>query len=163
MLAALALVALTAEPDPAKPELPPVTAVFAFAEDTIAERMAGKVEIELAERLTKKNVQMVNIGALFPATKESTAEGDALVKDGKEAYDNLDLDAAIAKLTDAALFFIKHPELTDPKKLAEVFVYLGAAEQQNGVKTFAKEFARAMKHSAASVSFAIATSRSRLS
>jgi hypothetical protein len=142
MLALALLSVLTAEP--AKTAAVPWVAVFITPEDTVAEHVAGKLEVELAQRLEKKGAQLIDLTARFPQPKTSSDEGDQLLKEGKDAYDNLDMDTAIQKLTDGVLFFIRHPELADPKKLAEVFVFLGAAELQNGVKTSNKEFTRAI-------------------
>lgn len=144
MLPALALLALSASAEPAKTSSVPYVAVFVIPEDTVAEHVAGRIEVDLAQRLEKKGAPMVDLAAKYPQPKSPPDEGEKLLKEGKEAYDNLDMDAAIQKLTDGVLFFIKHPEIADPKKMAEVFVFLGAAELQNGVKTAGKEFARAI-------------------
>lgn len=135
MLALLVALATTSEP---------TVAVFVKADDQVAERAAGKLEVDLAAALTKQGAQLSDIEKLFPPPKEASDEGDALVAAGKEAYDNLDLDGAVQKLTDGALFFVKHPTLSQPKKLAEVFFFLAAAELQNGKKGPAgKDFYRA--------------------
>src|SRR6185295_18267696 len=103
MLLALALVALSAEPSvAAETQAVPYVVVFVNGADTVADRFAGKVEVELSQRLEKKGAQLVDLAARFPSPKLPTQEGDALIKDGKEAYDNLDMDGAIQKLTDAA-------------------------------------------------------------
>jgi hypothetical protein len=122
----------------------PTVAVFVKADDQVAERIAGRLEFDVADALKKQGAVLPDVSALFPPPKESADEGDALVTAGKEAYDNLDLDGAVQKLTDGALFFVKHPTLTQTKKLAEVFFFLAAAELQNGKKApAAKDFSRA--------------------
>lgn len=145
LLHALAVLALSADPlVPASTSAVPYVAVFITPDDTVAEHHAGKIEVELASKLGAKGVPVVDLAAKYPQPKTTSDEGDTLIKEGKEAYDNLDMDAAIAKLTDGILYFIKHPEAADSKKLAEVFVFLGAAELQNGKKPeAAKEFYRA--------------------
>ncbi len=142
MLSTALVVLLSAE---AKTAPVPFAAVFVQPGDTVAERVAGKIEVELQQRLAKKGAPVVDLAARFPQPKVDAAEGQNLIKEGKEAYDNLDMDAAIQKLTDGALYFIKHAESADPKQLAEVFVFLGAAELQNGKKADAhKQFLRAV-------------------
>jgi hypothetical protein len=137
------LVAIAASASSPKVAGPPVVAVFAKADDQVAERASGKLEVDLTAALKKRGVKTPDLDALFPPPKEPTEEGDTLVAAGKEAYDNLDLDGAIGKLTDAALFFVKHPALTQPKKLAEIFLFLASAELQNGDKQNGKDFQRA--------------------
>lgn len=143
MLSALAFVALAADPVVANTSAVPFATVFVTPADPVADRGAGRLEVDLSAALAKRNVRITDLDALFPQPRQPRDEGELLIKEGKEAYDNLDLDTAIRKLTDGALFFVKHPELTEPHQLAEAFLFLGAAELQNGSKTSAKEFARA--------------------
>ncbi len=144
LLNALVVLTLSADPVTAKTSAVPYVAVFLTPDDTVAEHSTGRLEVELADKLAKKGVPMVDIGARYPQPKTSAEEGETLIKEGKEAYDNLDMDAAIQKLTDGILWYVKHPELADAKALAEVFLFLGAAELQNGKKADAsKEFYRA--------------------
>ncbi|MBK7860033.1 MAG: PEGA domain-containing protein [Archangiaceae bacterium] len=142
MLAALALLtALSAEP--AKTSSVPYVAVFVSPDDATSEKLAGRAEVQLAERLQKKGALLLDLDQQFPKPKTSSAAGDQLIKEGKEAYDNLDMDAAILKLTQAAAYFLDHPEQADAHHLAEVYVFLGAAELQNGIKTAGQSFSRA--------------------
>ncbi|MBL8953319.1 MAG: PEGA domain-containing protein [Myxococcaceae bacterium] len=142
MLTTALLLLLSAE---AKTASVPFVAVFVQGEDATAEHHAGKIEVELSHRLAKRGAPLVDLAARYPPPRHDATEGSTLIKEGKEAYDNLDMDAAIQKLTDAGLYFIKHPEAADPKLLAEVFVFLGAAELQNNKKAEAhKNFLRAV-------------------
>src|SRR5262245_21423145 len=108
MIETLALFALSAAPPPtaAPPPLPSTLAVFVASEDPAAEHAAGRLEIDLTQALEKKGAKLVDLNALFPAPPPSIDEGLKLIKAGKDAYDNLDLDTTIKKLTDAALFFV---------------------------------------------------------
>src|ERR1700690_1444173 len=87
----------------------PYIAVFAKGEDSTAERNAGKLEDDLSQALTKRGAAMADLEARFPPPIGPSDEGDKLIAAGKDAYDNLDLDGAVTKLTDGALFFVKHP------------------------------------------------------
>lgn len=140
----LSLVILAAAP---RAELPAAATVFASGQDTVAQGLAGRVEVELTRALKKKNVQLVDVAALFPAPAPVSAEeGDKLFAAGREAYDNLDFDAASKALAQAAVFFIKRPSAAKPEQLSEIFLFLGASELQNGAKAAAlKEFTRALQ------------------
>ena len=139
------LVLAAAAPKPV--DLPDKVAVFAAGEDTVAKTIAGRVEIEFTKALKKKGVALADIEAQFPPpAAESGEEGDKLFTAGKEAYDNLDFDGAAKTLAQAAVFFIKRPSAAQPEKLAEIFLFLGASELQNGAKADAqKEFTRALQ------------------
>ncbi len=131
----------------AAPSLPADAAVFAAGQDAAANGIAGRVEVELMKALKKKGVALADLAALFPApAAPSSDEGDKLFTEGREAYDNLDFDAANQALTQAAVFFIKRPASAKAEQLAEIFLFLGASELQNGAKAAAlKEFARALQ------------------
>lgn len=143
----LSLVVLAAAPPPPAVNLPAAATVFAAGQDTVAQNLAGKVEVELTRALKKKGVFLVELGALYPPPKPpSSEEGDKLFTEGREAYDNLDFEAAGKALANAAVFFIKHPAAAKPEQLSEIFLFLGASELQNGAKAAAlKEFARALQ------------------
>lgn len=139
------LVLAVAAPGPV--ELPNKAAIFAAGDDTVAKTIAGRVEVELAKALKKKGVVLADVEELFPPpAAESSAEGDTAFAKGRDAYDNLDFDASAKTLSQAAVFFIKHPGTAKPEQLAEIFLFLGASELQNGAKADAKkEFARALQ------------------
>lgn len=147
----LTLVLLTAKPaGPRLPDLPDATTVFAAGQDPAAQAVAGRIELELGKALKNKGVSLVDPGKVFPPpAPASSEEGDALVKAGREAYDNLDFEAAGKSLAEAAVFFIKHPAAANAETLSEIFLYLGASELQNGDKAAkqaaAKEFTRALQ------------------
>ncbi len=131
----------------ASPSLPAEAAVFAAGQDSVANGIAGKVEVELMQALNRKGVALADLAALFPPPAPSPSdEGDKLFAQGREAYDNLDFDAANKALTEAAVYFIKRPNAAKAEQLAEIFLFLGASELQNGAKAAAlKEFARALQ------------------
>ncbi len=146
MLNLALLVLVAAAPKPI--ELPDKAAVFAVGQDPVAKTAAGRVELELTKALKKKGVNLVDVETQFapPPLDSASEEGDKLFTAGKEAYDNLDMDAAAKSLTSAALFFIKKPSAAKPETLAEIFLFLGASEFQNGAKADAqKEFTRALQ------------------
>jgi hypothetical protein len=140
------LVVLAAS-SPAPVNLPADATVFAAGQDTVAQNIAGRVEVEFARALKKKGVSLVNLEAVFPPPAPvSSEEGDKLFADGRDAYDNLDFDAATRSLTQAAVFFIKRPSAAKAEQLSEIFLFLGASELQNGAKAAAqKEFTRALQ------------------
>lgn len=132
------------------PDLPPAAAVFAAGQDTVAQGIAGRIEIDFGKALKNKGVPLVDPSKVFPPpAPASSEEGDALVKAGREAYDNLDFEAASKSLAEAAVFFIKNPSAANNETLSEIFLYLGASELQNGGKAAkqaaAKEFTRALQ------------------
>ena len=132
---------------PAPVSLPATAAVFAAGQDTIANNTAGRVEIEFTKALKKKGVALVDLATVFPPTAPASAEeGEKLFTTGREAYDNLDFDAAGTALSEAAVYFIKHPAAAKAEQLSEIFLFLGASELQNGAKPAAqKEFTRALQ------------------
>ncbi len=97
--------------------------------------------------LRRKTVPLADVEAAFPAPPPaSDADGMKLYAEGKQAYDNLDTDGAAKALTNAAVWFIKHPEAATPEKLSDIFIFLGASELANGAKKEAqKELARAIE------------------
>ena len=136
----LALLVLAAAARPG--EIPPAAAVFSQGPD-----VAGRVEMQLVKALRKKGVPLADQDSLFPPpAAESGDEGTASFAKGREAYDNLDFDAAIKALTEAAVFFIKHPSAAKADQLSEIFLFLAASELQNGAKAdAAKDFTRALQ------------------
>jgi hypothetical protein len=149
------------KPSPAKPVAPalarpdapvlPVasdnTVVFAIPRTANAEPAAARLQAELTRLLgSKPDVRLVNLDALFPAPEPaSTKEADALYEEGKEAYDNLDPEAAAGKFSAAAEAYEKHPGSMKPQRLAKTFIFLGASQLLNGDKDSAKSaFLRAL-------------------
>ena len=68
---------------------------------------------------------------LFPPAGPPAA-GAKLVKEGVEAFDNLDTDAAGVKFREALSFLELNPGAADTKTLAELHVFLGTISMQNG-------------------------------
>ncbi len=147
-------------PEPAPAEAKPVTAdapvqqkvadgtvVFAFPRSPNADQAAGQLQAELISLLSRKQgVQLVDLGALFPPPPPaSLKEANMLFEQGKEAYDNLDPEAAAAKFSAAAEAYEKHPGLMQAPQLSKIFIFLGASQLLNGDKAGAKaSFGRAL-------------------
>ena len=129
---------------PAKPSLPSRAAVFVSSPD---ESGAAKAEADLTRALDDASVTMVDVPAAFPLAARDES-GDKLVKDARQAYDDLDYEGAAGKWNEALEFFVKHPELADAKSLADAHFFVGALSIQNGGKSQAKkaqeEFVRAL-------------------
>ncbi|MDP2276243.1 MAG: PEGA domain-containing protein [Archangium sp.] len=140
----LVLAAPKASAAPAKPLLPSRAAVFVSSPD---EAGAAKAEAELTKALEDASVGLVDVPAGFPLAARDDA-GDKLVKDARQAYDDLDYEGAATKWTEALEFFVKNPHLADAKTLADAHFFVGALAIQNGGKSHAKkateEFVRAL-------------------
>jgi len=155
--------AVAAEPPPAKPETDtpalakpdaPVrpaasdgAVVFALPRTANADQAAARLQAELTRLLgSKPDVQLVDLGTVFPAPEPASAkEADALYEQGKEAYDNLDPEAAAGKFSAAAEAYEKHPDSLSSQRLAKTFIFLGASQLLNGDKSGAAgSFLRAL-------------------
>ena len=92
-------------------------------------------------------MELVDVAAAFPPSPRDEA-GDKLVKDARQAYDDLDYEGAAAKWNEALDFFVKHPDLADAKTLGDGHFFVGALAVQNGGKSQSKkateEFVRAL-------------------
>ena len=53
---------------------------------------------------------LVDVPAAFPLPARDDS-GDKLVKDARQAYDDLDYEGAATKWNETLEFFVKHPEL----------------------------------------------------
>lgn len=126
----------------AKPDAPVRAAssdaavVFAIPRSAGAEPAAIRLQAELTRLLgSKPDVTLVDLATVFPPPEPPSAqEGDALYEQGKEAYDNLDPEAAAGKFTSAAEAYEKHPASLKPQRLAKTFIFLGASQLLNGDK-----------------------------
>ncbi len=129
---------------PAKPLLPSKAAVFVSSPD---EGGAAKTEAELNKALEDASVGVVDVPAAFPLAARDEA-GDKLVKDARQAYDDLDYEGAAGKWNEALEFFVKNPQLADAKSVADAHFFVGALAVQNGGKSQSKkateEFVRAL-------------------
>jgi hypothetical protein len=147
-------------PSPAPPDTKPVgsdtpvrqmiadgTIVFALPRTPNAEQAAVQLQAELVRLLgSKSGVKLVDLGAAFPPPPPaSLQEANALFDQGKEAYDNLDPEAAATKFEAAAKAYEKHPDAMNPRQLARTYIFLGASQLLNGDKANAKDsFSRAL-------------------
>ncbi|MBX7098575.1 MAG: PEGA domain-containing protein [Myxococcaceae bacterium] len=128
----LLLAVLGATP-PAAPSPGPI-AVVTRAKTPASEVAAASLEAELTAALEAQGLTVVAVGERFPApAPDGTAAAKAL-QTGKDAYDNLDFDAAVTALSDAASQWTKAPASAPPAQLAEAFLLLGAARLQAGAK-----------------------------
>jgi len=123
------------------------TVVFSIARTPNAEQAADQLQDELVRLLgSKSGVQLVDLGAAIPPPPPaSLREADALFEQGKEAYDNLDPEAAATKFNAAADAYERHPEVMKPPQLAKTLIFLGASHLLNGDKAAARaSFSRAL-------------------
>ena len=131
---------------PAAPQLPSKAAVFVSSPD---ESASARLESELNEALRKKSVPLVDVPSLFPLPPRDQA-GEKLVKDARQAWDDLDYEAAATKWNEALEYFAAHPEGATAKNLGDAHFFVGALAMMNGGKGQAKkaqeEFARALLH-----------------
>ncbi|HEY0883077.1 MAG TPA: hypothetical protein VGD87_16165, partial [Archangium sp.] len=131
---------------PAKPLLPNKAAVFVSSPN---EADAAKVEGDLTKALEDASTPLVDVSEAFPLPARDDS-GDKLVKEARQAYDDLDYEGAATKWQTALEFFQKNPQLADAKSLADAHFFIGALAIQNGGKAQAKkgqeEFARALLH-----------------
>ena len=141
------------DPAPVAPEAPvrqtitDGTVVFALPRTPNAEQAAGQLQAEIIRLLSNKmGVQLVDLGAVFPPPPPpSLKEANMLFEQGKEAYDNLDPEAAAARFIAAAEAYEKHPGAMKPQQLAKLFIFLGASQLLNGDTAGAKtSFGRAL-------------------
>lgn len=114
---------------PAAAPLPNKAVVFAGGDPR-----AGRVELQLQGALQRAGVEVVDLEARFPPPEVPSEDGDRLAKEGREAYDNLDTEAAVQKLSAATQFFESHAGAVKVEPLAEMFIFLGASHLQNGKK-----------------------------
>lgn len=132
---------------PARPLLPSRAAVFLSAPSAPGEAL--KAEATLLEAMQAAEVPRADLGAQFPPPAVDQAGAEA-VKAARQAYEDLDYEAAQAKWTEALAAFTQHPEAADSKGLGEVHFFTAVLALQNGGKSQAKkaqeEFARALLH-----------------
>ena len=131
---------LAAGKAPQKPKLPPLpneAIVFVVNKDGTQPAEASAIEAKLGAALKAQNVMLADVDALFPAPAAPT-DGDALYKEGKEAFDNLDLETAKQKFDAALESYGKQPAGASAEHIAEVGIYLGAVAQQSGAKNAGK-------------------------
>jgi hypothetical protein len=146
------LVVLAAPPSAAapssKPALPNRAAVFVVAKDG-AEGTAGTLEAKLLRALDDAKTNLVDLDSVFPPDAPDQT-GEKLMKEAKEAYDNLDYDAAAAKYHDALEHFSQNPVGATSQALGEASFFTAVIALQNGGKSQAKKsqetFARALLH-----------------
>lgn len=114
---------------------------------TRGDARAGALALKLEAALRKAGADVVDVEARYPPPEVSGAEGEALTKEGREAYDNLDVDLAVEKLERAVKFYEENPATVKVEPLAEIFVVLGASKLQDKKKKAEakKDFVRALQ------------------
>jgi hypothetical protein len=119
-------VALAATTSPAPAPLPNKAVVFAGGD-----ARAGKIDLKLVEALKKAGVEVLDLDAKFPPPEATAEDAEKLAKEGREAYDNLDTEAAVQKLTSATQIYEQAAGAARVEQVAEIFVFLGACHLQN--------------------------------
>ncbi len=135
---------------PAQTNLANRAAVFTVAKEgvgdvSVSQAAADKAQAQLAHALSEANVPVADVQALFPAPPVPTT-ASTLVKEGLEAFDNLDTDAAGKKFQEALTFLEQNPGAADTKTLAQLHLFLGTISLQGGKtgkKKAAEELTRA--------------------
>lgn len=131
---------LAAKPAPAKklPPLPKDAMVFVLKTDGSQPAEAAGLEAKLLKALREKAVLLTDLDAAFPQPTPPNG-GEALFKEGKDAYDNLDLDTAKAKFGEALVKYGQEPTGASAERIAETQIYLAAITSQAGGKSAAKQ------------------------
>ena len=112
--------------------LPNRASLFVVAKET-GETSAAKAEVELRKALEERSVSLADLESLFPVDLPPN-KGAALVKEGTDAVDNLDFDAANAKFTEAMAFYSQNPALAEAREVATVHLHLANIALQTGGK-----------------------------
>ncbi len=125
MLAVLAAPAAGAAQ--AQPNLPTRAAVFTVPKEAVGDATAhaaaaDKALSALTRALTDANVPTADVPALFPPTPTPNT-AIKLFKEGLEAFDNLDTDAAAKKFQESMAFLEQNPGAADTKTLTERQIY----------------------------------------
>lgn len=115
-------------------EAPKTVAVVTRARTPASEVAAAALEADLTAALEAQGLTVVKVGERFPAPAPDGAAAARALQGGKDAYDNLDFDAAVSQLSEAASQWTKAPASAQPGQLAEAFLLLGAARLQAGAK-----------------------------
>lgn len=119
-------------PAASAPSLPSRASVFVVPQET-AEASAAKVEVGLTKALEERSVALTDLESLFPADV-AVNKAAALIKEGTDAVDNLDFDAARAKFNEAMEFLNQNPGAADAKDVATVHLHLANIALQTGGK-----------------------------
>lgn len=128
------------------PSLPNRASLFVVSKET-AETSGAKVEVELRKALEERSVALTDLESLFPDELPPNT-GATLMKEGVDAVDNLDFEAASAKFTEALTFWNQNPALADVKEIGNAHLHLANIALQTagkpGQKTAAENIAKAL-------------------
>lgn len=126
--------------------LPNRASLFVVSKET-AETSGAKVEVELRKALEERSVALTDLESLFPDELPPN-KGAALLKEGLDAVDNLDFEAANAKFTEALAFWNQNPALADVKEIGNAHLHLANIALQTagkpGQKTAAENIGKAL-------------------
>ncbi|MBE2250080.1 MAG: PEGA domain-containing protein [Myxococcus sp.] len=129
----LVVLAAPAQGPAASPStLPNRASLFVVSKET-AEASGARVEVELRKALDERSVALTDLESLFPDDLPAN-RGAALMKEGVDAVDNLDFDAANAKFAEALEFWSQTPAHADVKELATAHLHLANIALQTGGK-----------------------------
>ena len=138
MTSLFVFIAAAAQPlTPAAVESTPTAALFVLATQGTTPSAAAQADAQLRQALLTTGVQLP-AWTLPQPVSEATSAKLKLISEGRQAYDNLDIDGAIEKLTPARMYFQSHPAESDSGSLADLSLALGAAYLQNGLKAVAQ-------------------------
>lgn len=138
MTSLFVFIAAAAQPlTPAAVESTPTAALFVLATQGTTPSAAAQADAQLRQALLTTGVQLP-AWTLPQPVSEATSAKLKLISEGRQAYDNLDIDGAIEKLTQARMYFQSHPAESDSGSLADLSLALGAAYLQNGLKAEAQ-------------------------
>lgn len=121
-----------AAPPASSSSLPNRASLFVVPQET-GEASAAKVEVELRKALDERSVPLTDLESLFPADV-SVNKAATLLKEGTDAVDNLDFDAASAKFNEAMEFLGQNPGAADAKDVATIHLHLANIALQSGGK-----------------------------
>lgn len=126
--------------------LPNRASLFVVSKET-AETSGAKVEVELRKALEERSVALTDLESLFPDELPPN-KGATLMKEGVDAVDNLDFEAASAKFTEALTFWNQNPALADVKEIGNAHLHLANIALQTagkpGQKTAAENIGKAL-------------------
>ena len=105
----LLLLAVLAAAPALSTETAPAVAVLARGATLTSEPAAALLQARLARSLAAQQLQVVDLEERFAPPRPRLPSAEKALLDGQKAYDDLDFDAAIARLADAASQWTRTP------------------------------------------------------